>query len=162
MKSVVANILVGYFPQLIKRPWWNIFGSDKIIFVKDDAAKEMLKVGIAFNEGANIQCRTHNSYRWDDIGNPSWDSDTVYRVRPKTNPDTSLEYTHHNKQSIVSSNRRTKQRNEIFERARAKDNQDDILAAVFVGTVYATSFSDSCNNSSDSYNSSSSSCSNYD
>jgi len=41
----------------------------------------------AWADGAQIQCKSHENDKWEDVRNPAWGECFLYRVKPEPKPD---------------------------------------------------------------------------
>ena len=49
-----------------------------------EETKELIKVIQAYVDGKDIECWDEYNEKWELVGNPSWNTDKVYRIKPET------------------------------------------------------------------------------
>lgn len=49
-----------------------------------EETKERIKVMQAYVDGKDIECWDEYNEKWERIGNPSWNTDKVYRIKPES------------------------------------------------------------------------------
>ena len=83
-KWVLATVIMVFCPVALWVLSISIKTKNKIIMTREET-KERIKVMQAYVEGKDIEYLDEYNDKWERAGNPSWNTDKVYRIKPEAN-----------------------------------------------------------------------------
>lgn len=78
----LATVIMVFCPVALWVLSISIKTKNKIIMTREET-KERIKVMQAYVDGKDIECWDEYNEKWERIGNPSWNTDKVYRIKPE-------------------------------------------------------------------------------
>ena len=78
----LATVIMVFCPVALWVLSISIKTKNKIIMTREET-KELIKVMQAYVDGKDIECWDEYNEKWERIGNPSWNTDKVYRIKPE-------------------------------------------------------------------------------
>ena len=78
----LATVIMVFCPVSLWVLSISIKTKNKIIMTREET-KEFIKVMQAYVDGKDIECWDEYNEKWERVGNPSWNTDKVYRIKPE-------------------------------------------------------------------------------